>query len=688
LTSILTILALALPLFLNDQTYQLNPGDVAPNDILAPYTLTYESQIKTDRLRQQAEDAVSTVFLPADPGITRRQIENLRLALKYINIVRMDSYATPEQKLSDLQAVASILISNEMGTSLLKLSDARWNAINDESLIVLEKVMRNSVREYNLTEFKRSIPTLIDFSFNQDESLIIEKLVTSFVVPTSIVSQEQTDAAKLAASSSIEPVEKTYVSGETIVQRGQIISQDIWEALEQYGIIKPQTNARSVVSSIVMGLLFSAIAYFYIVRYNRALLSDSKSLSLIIATFLVFLFVTQFSIPDHTVIPYIFPIAAFSLTVTSVFSVKLGLASAVMMGVLSAFGLPNSLDLSFFYIFSAVIGVLILGKGRRVSTFFWAGIAIGLSGTATILIFRLPSALTDWIGLLTLSGAALINGMASAGLTLLLQFLFTQLLGMTTALQLMDISRPDHPLLQYLLQNAPGSYQHSLQVSNLAEQAAKKIGADALLVRVGALYHDVGKSTNPIFFIENQVLENLNPHDDLDPATSSATIINHVIEGVALADKHRLPARISDFIKEHHGTLITRYQYTQAVKAAGDDELLVDMELYRYPGPKPQSKETAILMLADGIEARARAEAPKSEDEIRKLVQGNFSYIQNEGQLDDTDLTFHDLTMISESFINTLKNIYHPRIPYPTMPKKNLEQPMETISPQTRPVKK
>jgi putative nucleotidyltransferase with HDIG domain len=251
----------------------------------------------------------------------------------------------------------------------------------------------------------------------------------------------------------------------------------------------------------------------------------------------------------------------------------------------------------------------------------------------------------------------------------LLQFFLAQFLGMTTALQLLEISRPDHPLLQRVLRNAPGTYQHSLQVANLAEQAAERIGADTLLTRVGALYHDVGTALNPVFYIENQMPGAPNPHDQLDPASSAEIIIQHVIDGMELARQHRIPSRIQDFIREHHGTMIARYQYIKAVKAAGGDESKVDPEPFRYPGPPPGSRETAILMLADGSEARVRAERPKDIDEMRGLIKNVIQERVALGQLDNTDLTLRDLDTITESFTTTLRGIYHPRIEYPILEK-------------------
>jgi cyclic-di-AMP phosphodiesterase PgpH len=284
-----------------------------------------------------------------------------------------------------------------------------------------------------------------------------------------------------------------------------------------------------------------------------------------------------------------------------------------------------------------------------------------------VIVYRLPQPETDMLGLLTLVGSAGIYGAASAGLTLLLQFFLAQLLGLTTALQLMELSRPDHPLLQLILRGAPGTYQHSLQVANLAEQAAERIGGDALLTRVGALYHDAGKIADPIFYIENQVPGNPNPHDELDPVISAAIIIQHIPKGLELARKYKLPRRIQDFISEHHGDSITRYQYTKALEAAGRDESKVDMNDFRYPGPAPQSRETALLMLADGCEARVRADHPRNEEELRELIKEVVDLNVRIGSLKHTDLTLQDLESIIDSFTTTLRGIYHPRIKYPKL---------------------
>jgi hypothetical protein len=286
---------------------------------------------------------------------------------------------------------------------------------------------------------------------------------------------------------------------------------------------------------------------------------------------------------------------------------------------------------------------------------------------AILIAYRLPLASTDTLGLLTLLGAAALNGFIASSLTIVLQLFLAQWLGLTTTVQLLELARPDHPLLQFILRNAPGTYQHSLLIANLAEQAAEAIGGDTLLTRVGSLYHDAGKARQPHYFIENQVPGSKNPHDALSPKESAKMILQHVPDGVTLATKHHLPKRIKDFIAEHHGTLITRYQYAKALEAAGGDEKKVKVGDFRYQGPKPQSRETALVMLADGCEARTRAERPTTREELRVLVKSVIDNRLAQGQLDDTTLTMRDLKTVLEVYISGLRGVYHPRLIYPEL---------------------
>lgn len=685
-SGLIAFFALVLPQSFSQSSFPMEIGDVAAQDILAPYSLTFESEVLTEQSRQEAANAVNPIYLPTDPSIGRRQVERLRTILYYLTTIRQDSYASREQKLSDIQAINETNFSEETRNRILEISDSRWEAVESEATDVLEQIMRNTLREGDIYGAKRNIPSMIDFSFPEDQARIVVELVEPFIVPNSLFSEEQTQAAREEARQSVDPVIRSFIAGETLVRRGQIIREVEWEALQRYGLIQPANRTQDIISAGILSLTAFLLIGLYFKTQNAYEEYSVKAILLIAGTFLVFLAAARFVILDRTVLPYIYPIAAFGLSLYVIFNFEVAAILSLILAVMAAYGMPNGFDLTIFYVIPGIIGMLALGKGRRIAAFFGAGITIGFAGVAVILAYRLPDSLTDWIGIATLSGVSMLNGVGVAGLTLLLQYGFSQILGKTTALQLLDNARPDHPLLQQILRNAPGSYQHSLQVANLAEQAAEAIGANGLLVRVGAIYHDCGKSKNPQFFIENQVKEEIDPHDDLDPIVSAQTIINHVIEGVELAKKHHLPDQIIDFIREHHGTMYTHYQYSQAVKEAGDPSK-VDKSLFTYPGPRPQSRETALLMLADGTEARARSEVPRDEAELRSLIDIVFDFYEKNGQLDDTNLTLKDLQVIKDSFFHTLMGTYHPRVKYPDLEKP--EKPMKVeISAQTEPTRK
>jgi putative nucleotidyltransferase with HDIG domain len=665
-TFALTFIGLLIPLVAPLSTPPMQAGLVAQQDIQAPQPITYQSNLLTEEQREAAARAVPPVYSPPDTSIARSQLERLQAALTYISTVRADTYSTPEQKFNDLSALEDIQMHQELATRLLALSDLRWQAIQQEAIVVLEQVMRSTIREDRLDDVQRTLPTLVSLSLTEDQAVIVVKLVEAFVAPNSFYSEELTNAARQKARLSVSPVTKSFKAGETIVQRGSVITPNDLEALQEFGLVQPQHGWKDFASAALLAFLALVFASFYL-RRNYKLIQDMRSLTLIAILFLTFLIGSRLLIPGHTLIPYIFPFAAYGMSVAVLVGIEPALVTTSILAILAAYGLPYALELAAYYTIGSFFGILTLGRARRLMYFIFAGAAVAASGIATSVIYRLPEPTTDLVGLTSIGGAALLNGFASAGLTIVLQFVLAQFLGMTTALQLMEISRPDHPLLQYLLRSAPGTYQHSLQVANLAEQAAERIGADTLLTRVGALYHDVGKAKNPAYFIENQVIGNVNPHDDLDPISSAKTVIHHVPDGLELARKNRLPKRIQDFIGEHHGTMITRYQYANALKVTNGNENQIDKEQFRYPGPKPRSRETAILMLADGCEARVRAERPKDEKELREIIRSVVEHRLSQGELVHTNLTLQDMADLVDSFTATLRGMYHPRIEYPQL---------------------
>ena len=665
-TAAAIFLALILPISLRPAPSLLKIGDVAFQDIRAPRSFSFISEILTEAARKEAEKTVTPIYLPADPAISRKQIEKLSSVLGYINSVRSDSFATDDQKIKDLSSFSELSLTKGTITSLLSLSPEKWELIKSESIFLLEEVMKSSIREDQLAAIRRNLFPRIGFEFSESEAGIINELVSPLIIANSVFSHDNTAKAIDNARAVIEPVSKQYIGGEIIINSGEVIDPLSWEALQELGYTEPRNRLTDYIAASLMVLAVMGFNILYIRRVKRSSGKEIEGLPVITLIFLIFLFTARFVIPNHAILPYLFPIAAFGVTVASLYNYEAGLIFAISLSLLVGFNQGIRMDLAAYYFIPSAVAIFILGRGRRITIFFMAGLGIAVTGSLLIIAYRLQSSFLDLAGASTLIGAAFVNGFGAISLTLIFQFILAQLLGKTTALQLMDLSRPDHPLLQELLLNAPGTYQHSLQVANMTEQAAKEISADALLVRVGSLYHDIGKSQNPNFFIENQLPSQIDTHDDLDPLITSATIIQHVHDGLKLGRKYHLPPQILAFINEHHGTSITRYQFDKALEKSKDSSK-VDKELYRYPGQKPNSKETALLMLADGCEARVKAESPKSPEEIEKIVSEIIKLALNQGQLDNSDLTLNDLRIITRSFARTIQNTYHHRVIYPKM---------------------
>jgi len=661
----LAVLAVLFPLLEQTLSPALVAGQLADRDYRSTKAIIYESEVLTENMRQAAERAVTPIYTLPDTRLARQQLESLLATLAHISSVRADSYANSSQKLQDLSALEDITLSPDSQETLLGITDARWQEVQKEAIGVLEVIMSTGIRPEDLSGARRRIPSKVSLTIPEAQASVVAELVAAFVVPNSQYSESLTSEARHEAYLAVKPITRSFALGQTIALKGQVLEAEDIEALQHLQLVSSGRNLLELVSSGTLALIFVIFMWLYLSRRQALWNGDLRKVGLIAVLFLGSLFSARLIIPAHTVIPFAFPLATYGLTMAVLFSLELALVTIMPLVILTAVGMPNAAELTLYFVVTSMFGVLAIGRARRLANFFWAGVAIAITGSMIVLIYRIPLPDTDMIGLFTLVGAAGFNGLASASLSILLQSILAGFLGSVTPLQLMELTRPDHPLLRTLLQEAPGTYQHSLQVANLAEQCADRVGADPLLTRVGALYHDIGKTNNPFLFIENQPPGTLNPHDELEPEVSAKVIIRHVSDGLELGRKYRLPGKVLDFIAEHHGTMITRYQHSKAVKQAGGDDSFVDIERYRYPGLCPQSLEVALLMLADGCEARVRAERPEGEEELRELMRGLIADRISSGQLDDTELTLRDLNLILESFILTLQSIYHPRLIYP-----------------------
>lgn len=646
----------------SEVTFQL--GEPAAADIIAPASITYVSQVQTNEAREAAAAAVPDVYDPADSRVTRQQVRRLQEVLDYVGSIRGDAFASREQKLADLGAVSDLTIDTALGASLLDLNDTDWAAIRNETASVIERVMSSRVREDRIEDARNQVPALVSVSLTEAQAEIVVKLVEPFITANSFFNEAATSTARQAARDAVAPISQSFVQGQTVVARGRVITEVDLEAMTALGIVQPELSLQNTTSHLITILLAFAIFGIFITRFTPSFFTAPRLMIFVGLLFLLFLFIARITVPNRTVLPFLFPSAALAMLVAVTLGPNIAVALAVIFGALISVITDGRLDVITYFVVGGVVAALAMGRAERISSFFWAGAAAAAANIAVILIYRLPDPTTDLIGIATLIGASLLSGILSAGATIVGLFILGSFFDIYTPLQMIELARPNHPLLQYVLRQAPGTYQHSLQVANLAEQAAERIGADTALVRVGAMFHDVGKATHPEFFIENQI-EGQNPHDGMLPEVSAQVIIEHVTDGLKMAKKHRLPRVIHSFISQHHGTNLTYYQYQRAIKAAGGDELKVDKGQFRYPGPKPQTRESALLMLADGCESKSRADRPRNEEEIEKIVRYIIDRTLAANQLDECDLTVHDLKLVRESFVDTLKSFFHSRLTYP-----------------------
>jgi putative nucleotidyltransferase with HDIG domain len=674
---VLAVAILTLPILPGEQTVSLKLGDVATQDVLAPRSITYVSDVLTEQARQQAAAAVTPVYDPPDPLIAREQAERLQAALDFITNVRSDPYSNLDEKLIDLGKLSQVTLSKETATRILQLSDIDWEQVQQEAKAVLERIMRQPIGPNQLGEIVESIPNFVSLSLPEAQITLVTELVRNLVVANSLYNEAATEQLRREASANVESVTRSFITGQVVVARGKVVNEADMEAIFMLGLTTEALNLRTAASMVLGVILSTVLLAMFISQFHPEMTRRVRSVFLYCLIQVTFLAVARIMVPDHTVLPFLFPIAAMGILVASLFGRGLGILTGMLLATFTGWLGSNQLEIALYGGLSSLTAVLLLGNGEKPLRFFAAGLAAGVTGAVVVIITRLAEPASDLIGILMLIACSFANGLLSASLSLGLLFLIGNLFDIPTNLQLLDLSRPDHPLLREILIQAPGTYQHSLQVANLAEYAGQRVGANTLLLRVGALYHDAGKALQPKFFVENQAAEG-NPHDLLDPESSARLIIQHAHDGLGLARKHRLPTRVRDLIAEHHGTLRANYQYGLALKAAEGRPENIDESKYRYPGPRPRSKEAAILMLADGVEAKYRAVAPSSPEEVEKLVRDVLDDRVAQHQFDDTDLTLHDLDVIREALIDALRGRTHSRLRYPEDEKK---QPERTTRP-------
>jgi putative nucleotidyltransferase with HDIG domain len=677
------ILAVQIPL--SGGSVQLQPGDVAQRDVLAPQRISYVSQIRTDVERARREAAVSEVYDPPDTRVARQQIALARQIFDYFDSVRADNYATPDEKYALITAVKDLSLSSKVQDILLSASTETWSVIESETISVLNQAMRAEIRSNQVSLARRRVPTLLNLDVSDEAATAVVAIAEDLIQPNTFVNEQRTAEERQLARESVQPVTVTFEKNQRILRAGDLVTSADVEALEAMGLQQPVYEPRELIGKVAYIALLGLVIGLYMLRFRPHILDKSRYMWLLLWLLLLFVAMVRLMVPGHTILPYLFPMAALSIMLAVLIEVRLSILITILIGLVIGYIADGSLEFTVYAVLGGLVGVFSLGRVERVNRLLWSGVYVSLTNVAIVLIFRLPSNNIDSMGLMQLISAGVANGVLSASLTLIGFFLAGNLLGVTTSLQLLDLARPTQPLLRQLLLRAPGTYHHSLMVSNLAEQAAERIGADALLTRVGAYYHDVGKTVRPYFFAENQ-MDGINVQDRLDPRTSAQIIISHVKDGLELARKYHLPRDVRAFIPEHQGTGVIKYFYHQAVEQA-EDPSMVDEADFRYPGPRPQSRETAIVMLADSCEAAVRAAHPNSIEEIDKIARRIINDKLTSGELDECDLTARDLDQVREAFVEMLHGVFHPRVKYPEDVKEKLsaDGPATLPAPQSVP---
>lgn len=646
------------------QAWQI--GQAAPQTIFAPYELRYPSAILTEQAREAAAAQVAPIYTSPDPRIARQQVEKLRQSLEAIERLREETLPLDEKARRLEQISRDYDLSPEQRLQLLSVDPSRWELLTGEALRLLDQIMREPIREDEVPAVLRELPRQVSARLTEDEANLVVRLVAPLIVPNSTLDVEATEAARRRAREAVPPQIRRIRAGEAIIRQGDILDALAMEALQQYGLISPATPwhlpiARGTIAGVgAIGLLL------LIQRLALEVQERPRRLMALLGLFLLFTLGARLTTVFAPEWIWAFPTAALGMLMAT----GLGTMPALLLSAIWSlwFGLIADRTPAFLAasLLANWVTILMLHRLERFQTLLMAGLSAGaVTGLIGIAATAETGSLSP-LGALIAGGMGLLAGALSTTIALIGFIMLGTLFDVTTPLHLLELARPTHPLLQQLMVRAPGTYHHTLMVANLAEQAAMRIGADPLLARVGALYHDIGKMTRPYLFVENQVNGD-NPHEQMDPYASAQAILRHVDDGLALARRYRLPRRVRSFIQEHHGTMCVTIPYHRAVQEAGNPEK-VDRAAFCYRGPRPQSKETAIVMLADGCEAAVRAARPKDPQELARILERVLQERIQSGQLDEAPLTMQDLQGIREAFLQVFQGMFHPRLIYPEAP--------------------
>lgn len=636
------------------ETFDVQVGQIAPRDIKAQREII--DRARTEKLREEKAALVRDVY-EQDPTVLQQVLQQIDSAYAAARVIKADPSLKLQNKIDGLIELSD---TTEQGANAFLRADERSIGIlHNASREIATKIMSGGVRADNLEPYKRQVDQEIEqLRFSKDLRGFAAGVVKKALRPNLVLNQAETFRRRQEARDSVEPVK--VLKGQLILRAGEIVTEDHMVLLRDLRIIKVGPDISTLLASAAYALIVMGGLAIYLWRFHREFLVDDSRLLLIV---LVFFGTLLFAGVLKKVSGYLMPVASgtmlYAVVVDPRFAVLAGLALSLSASILAG----NELRFLLVALAGSIAGVFGMSRVDQRSDLMKAGVAVSivnvLAITAIVFTGEKPP---NELPVVEQHIWGLLNGIVSAVLTLGLLPLFEGMFGVITPVKLIELSNPNQPLLKRLLVEAPGTYHHSVIVGNLAEAAVEAVGGNSLLARVGAYYHDVGKIRRPYFFIENQMgIEN--PHDKTSPTLSTLIITSHVRDGVEMARDHGLPDRIIDFIREHHGTTLVSYFYSRATESDKAQEFAE--EDFRYEGPRPSSKETAVVMLADSVEAAVRSIGKPTPGRIESMVRKIIKDRLNDHQLDRCDLTLRDLDVIAEVFTRVLTGLFHPRIEYP-----------------------
>jgi cyclic-di-AMP phosphodiesterase PgpH len=649
-------------------SFYLGAGNIAPKMIVSPISTTIEDTEGTEEARQNAASRVDTAYKKINDVTTRFKNKHYQL----FNIVEDTNWGPKYDFTTDRERAENI--KSEMLSVDLKIN------LLDETISVLAGLNRMEFGEIKSTTdrivFEILDVGLTEKGFEKRGELVKIKLGDSSISSVDhdalyniciqliddinlVVDLEATENAKQAAMSRVKPIIMEIDENQIIVPKGEIITSEDIEIIETLGITKRFDDPKVWMIIFILPLFLLLGLYFIIYWFDPRFFSDTKKLILFAVLASVFIISSRLLVPIN---PFLVPIPFIAFLMSVFLGSKLTIPALLLLApssaIYSRIGYIEStgfIAIGIGYALFVILTCIHLDKVKRFSDFF---LVAGYSIFGSLIVLVLFSLFTKDISILTMTGYAL----GSTAVQIALGFGFTPLLERiahkSTVFHLLELSDLNSPLMKELMLTAPGTYQHSLLVGNIASAACEAIGADSLLARVGGYYHDIGKMKHPDFFIENQTGDN--PHDEITPSMSTLIITKHVKEGLEIASKYKLPPEVTSFITSHHGTTVVKYFYH---KARETDPLCRETE-FRYRGEKPQTVEEAIVMIADVAESASRARKPersKIEDLVDSIVKDRI----NDGQLSNCPISLSELSKVRKALTNQIASTRHERVPYP-----------------------